>query len=119
MNKIVKKSKGGRPVGSGNGEQIIKRIRMDLFGAFKILERKNKPLHILLAEQLEADASKTLNLLGKYMPSTISLDVKGNEFSNALSEVAIRMKQVHDEKLKSKTSVNTVIEHDKTIENKP
>tara|TARA_R100001510_G_scaffold24230_1_gene21300 strand:- start:1031 stop:1384 length:354 start_codon:yes stop_codon:yes gene_type:complete len=116
MSEIKKKSKGGRPVGSGNGEQIIKRIRMDLFGAFKILERKKKPLHVLLADQLEVDASKTLNLLGKYMPSTISLDVKGNEFSNALSEVALRMKEIHDNKNKNNRT-ETIIEHDQIAKN--
>jgi len=93
MNEIVEKpkNKGGRPVGTGHGEQTIMKIRRELTSAFGILERRKKPLHMLLADQLEQDASKTLNCLGKFMPQQISVDVVGSEFSQALAEVASRM----------------------------
>tara|TARA_B100000700_G_C15057266_1_gene863574 strand:+ start:1408 stop:1743 length:336 start_codon:yes stop_codon:yes gene_type:complete len=97
MNEIVK-NKGGRPTGSGHGEQIIVKIRRELTSALGILERKKKPLHMLLADQLEEDASKTLNLLGKYMPQQISLDVVGSQFSQALSEVASKIEAANQDR---------------------
>ena len=108
MNQIVK-NKGGRPVGSGHGEQSILKIRRELTSALGILERRKKPLHLLLADQLEQDASKTLNALGKFMPQQISLDVAGSEFSQALTEVASRMDE-YNRRLREEKSSSEVID---------
>ena len=47
------KNKGGRPTGTGGGQQLVEKIRGELTSAFKILERRKKPLHKLLADQLD------------------------------------------------------------------
>ena len=85
------KNKGGRPSGSGHGQQIVNKVRMEITSAFKILERRKKPLHKLLADQLEADASKTLNLVGKFLPQQLNMDSFGSEFKLALEDVATRI----------------------------
>ena len=108
MNEVVKNI-GGRPVGSGHGEQSILKIRRELTSALGILERRKKPLHMLLADQLEQDAAKTLNALGKFMPQQISLDVAGSEFSQALTEVANRMDQ-YNKIIKENDASSTVID---------
>ena len=85
------KNKGGRPTGSGGGQQLVEKIRGELTSAFKILERRKKPLHRLLADQLEVDASKTLNLMGKFLPQQLNMDSFGSEFKLALEDVASRI----------------------------
>ena len=85
------KNKGGRPLGSGHGTQIVNEVRRNLTAAFKILERRKKPLHKLLADQLEVDASKTLNLMGKFLPQQLNMDSFGSEFKLALEDVAGRI----------------------------
>jgi hypothetical protein len=87
------KNKGGRPSGSGGGQQLVERIRGELTSAFKILERRKKPLHKLLADQLEVDASKTLNLMGKFLPQQLNMDAFGSEFKTALEDVANRISE--------------------------
>ena len=103
-------NKGGRPSGSGHGQQIVNKVRMELTSAFKILERRKKPLHKLLADQLEADASKTLNLMGKFLPPQLNMDSFGSEFKLALEDVAGRIAE-QNALLKE--------QQDKTIEIKP
>ena len=87
------KNKGGRPSGSGGGQQLVEKIRGELTSAFKILERRKKPLHKLLADQLEVDASKTLNLMGKYLPQQLNVANFGSEFKLALEDVASRISE--------------------------
>jgi len=105
-----KGNKGGRPAGSGGGQQLVEKIRGELTSAFKILERRKKPLHKLLADQLEVDASKTLNLMGKFLPQQLNMDSFGSEFKLALEDVAGRIAEQ-----------NALIkeQQDKTIEIKP
>ena len=104
------KNKGGRPIGSGGGQQLVEKIRGELTSAFKILERRKKPLHKLLADQLEVDASKTLNLMGKFLPQQLNMDSFGSEFKLALEDVAGRIAE-QNALLKE--------QQDKTIEIKP
>ena len=106
------KNKGGRPAGSGGGQQLVERVRRELTSAFNILERKKKPLHKLLADQLEADASKTLNLMGKYLNQQLNVDNFGSEFKLALEDVASRISE-QNQLLKDQQN-NTI-----TIEGKP
>ena len=86
-----KGNRGSRPAGSGGGQQLVKRIRLELNGAFAELARRKKPLHLLLADQIEVDASKTLNLMGKFLPQQLNMDSFGSEFKLALEDVATRI----------------------------
>jgi len=87
----IVKNKGGRPPGSGHGQQIVTRIRKEILGAFDIVKRKNRPIDVLLAEQLERDAAQTLNKLSSFLPKDVNITGGGSEFSLALSEVAERI----------------------------
>ena len=56
-----------------HGESIVQRLRMDLNRAFDVLEKRNRPLHKLLADQIEQDASGALSKLSKFLPQEVSL----------------------------------------------
>ena len=86
-----KGNRGGRPVGTGGGQQLVKTVRAELNAAFAELKRRKKPLHLLLADQIEVDASKTLNLMGKFLPPQLNMDSFGSEFKLALEDVAGRI----------------------------
>ena len=90
-----KGNRNGRVPGSGSGQQLVKIIRKELTGAFSELARRKKPLHLplhlLLADQIEVDASKTLNLMGKFLPQQLNMDSFGSEFKLALEDVATRI----------------------------
>ena len=88
MNDIKKKNKGGRPLGSGHGTQIVKRLRQEIREAFRLLHNRNKPIAKLLADQIEEDACKSLNLLSKFLPQEVHLDTVNSEFALALTQVA-------------------------------
>ena len=105
-----KGNRNGRVPGTGSGQQLVKIIRKELTGAFAELARRKKPLHLLLADQIEVDASKTLNLMGKFLPQQLNMDSFGSEFKLALEDVAGRIAEQ-----------NALIkeQNDKTIDVKP
>jgi len=105
-----KGNRGGRPVGTGGGQQLVKTVRAELNAAFSELRRRKKPLHLLLADQIEVDASKTLNLMGKFLPQQLNMDAFGSEFKTALEDVANRI---------SEQNALLKEQQDKTIEIKP
>ena len=78
-----------------HGESIVQRLRMDLNRAFDVLEKRNRPLHKLLADQIEQDASGALSKLSKFLPQEVSLG-GGSDFAVALSEVAKRIQERND-----------------------
>ena len=86
------KNKGGRPLGSGHGTQIVKRLRQEIREAFRLLHNRNKPIAKLLADQIEEDACKSLNLLSKFLPQEVKIDTVNSEFASAL-HVAERINQ--------------------------
>jgi hypothetical protein len=88
-----KGNRGGSPVGTGGGQQLVKTVRAELNAAFSELRRRKKPLHLLLADQIEVDASKTLNLMGKFLPQQLNMDAFGSEFKTAMEDVAIRISE--------------------------
>ena len=88
-----KGNRGGRPIGTGGGQQLVKTVRAELNAAFSELRRRKKPLHLLLADQIEVDASKTLNLMGKFLPQQLNMDAFGSEFKTALEDVANRISE--------------------------
>jgi|TARA_R100000664_G_C2691834_1_gene95641 hypothetical protein len=95
-------NRGGRPKGSGQGQQVVARVRMALEDALGILEtEKNTSLAELLANELYENPSKCLNALGKFVPTDVSVEHRGNLFMAALTEVAASMEQIQeqDEKL--------------------
>jgi len=78
-----------------HGESIVQRLRMDLNRAFDVLEKRNRPLHKLLADQIEQDASGALSKLSKFLPQEVSLG-GGSDFAVALGEVAKRISERND-----------------------
>ena len=78
-----------------HGESIVQRSRMDLNRAFDVLEKRNRPLHKLLADQIEQDASGALSKLSKFLPQEVSLG-GGSDFAVALGEVAKRIQERND-----------------------
>ena len=78
-----------------HGESIVQRLRMDLNRAFDVLEKRNRPLHTLLADQIEQDASGALSKLSKFLPQEVSLG-GGSDFAVALGEVAKRIQERND-----------------------
>ena len=97
-------------IGTGGGQQLVKTVRAELNAAFSELRRRKKPLHLLLADQIEVDASKTLNLMGKFLPQQLNMDSFGSEFKTALEDVANRI---------SEQNALLKEQQDKTIEIKP
>ena len=95
MNAIIK-NKAGRPKGTGHGQQVVSRLRLELNNAFGILERNGRPICNLLAEQLEKDAASTLNKLSSFLPREVNLTGSNSEFSLALGEVANRINEQNE-----------------------
>ena len=81
--------------GKGHGQQIVARLRTEMYRAFDKLEGRGKPIHTLIAEQIEQDAAGTLNKLSKFLPQEVSVG-GGSEFSLALGEVAKRISERND-----------------------
>lgn len=110
----IVKNKGGRPPGSGHGQQIVTRIRKEILGAFDIVKRKNRPIDVLLAEQLERDAAQTLSKLSSFLPKDVNITGGGSEFSLALSEVAERIAEnsqlLRDASLQESDNISQVID---------
>ena len=77
---------GGRPKGSGGGQQTIVRLRRELTEALDILDRGGRPLSQLLAENLEKDAPRTLQAIGRYLPTNVTVEA-GDGFLSALQAV--------------------------------
>lgn len=119
----IVKNKGGRPPGSGHGQQIVTRIRKEILGAFDIVKRKNRPIDVLLAEQLEKDAAQTLNKLSSFLPKDVNITGGGSEFSLALSEVAERIAEnnqlLRDASLEEADNMKQVIDITPEIEDVP
>ena len=90
---MSEKNKGGRPRGSGHGQQIVGRIRHELAKSLDILEKDDTPLHEILASQLKEDAAKTLNALGKFVPTDIKLEHSGDNLIAALEQVGAAIDQ--------------------------
>ena len=42
--------------GKGHGQQIVARLRTEMYRAFDKLEGRGKPIHTLIADQIEQDA---------------------------------------------------------------
>jgi len=81
------KNKGGRPKGSGHGQQIVHKIRHELGKSLDILENDGRPLSELLADQLKQDAAKTLNAIGKFVPTDVRLEHTGENLIGALEQI--------------------------------
>lgn len=88
--------KAGRPVGSGHGQQTIVRLRAELTEALNILDRGGRPLSQILAENLEKDAPRTLQAIGRYLPTNVTLEA-GDGFLSALQAVGAAIASERDE----------------------
>lgn len=77
----------GRPKGSGHGQSIVLRVRRELEQSLDILESDDMPLAALLASQLKQDAAKTLNAIGKFVPSDIKIEHSGDNLIGALEQI--------------------------------
>lgn len=85
------KKQNGRPKGSGTGQQITARLRKEIYSALHITEKRGKPVDILIADQLEKDASGTISKLSKLLPQDVNVTGAGSEFALALQDVATRI----------------------------
>ena len=52
-----------------------------------ILESDDRPLAMLLADQLKQDAAKTLNAIGKFVPTDVRLEHTGENLIGALEQI--------------------------------
>jgi hypothetical protein len=77
----------GRPKGSGHGQSIVLRVRAELEKSLDILESDDRPLAMLLADQLKQDAAKTLNAIGKFVPTDVRLEHTGENLIGALEQI--------------------------------
>ncbi len=93
VNKAVPARKRGRPTGSGHGTQIVRVLRNEIRKSFDLLNDKNKPIHVLIAREIEQDACKSLNLLAKFLPQEVTFDNVGSEFALALGQVADKINE--------------------------
>tara|TARA_R100001591_G_scaffold116683_1_gene134226 strand:- start:68 stop:457 length:390 start_codon:yes stop_codon:yes gene_type:complete len=91
MGELKTVNKGGRPAGSGGGQQITARLRKEIYSALNICKKNGHPLDQLLAEQIQKDASGTLSKLSKFVPQEVHLGEGGSEFAQALSQIAVRI----------------------------
>ena len=112
--------------GSNNktsGTQIVSKLRTELHRAFDVLERKNRPLHKLLADQIEDDAAGSLQKLARFLPAEVNVSA-GSELSLALAAVAQRIGENKREMraVSSEGSAKGTLEHvddAEIIEEKP
>ena len=79
-----------RNYGKGAGQQVVAKLRQELYRAFDKLESKGKPIHSILADQIEQDAAGTLSKLSRFLPQEVNVG-GGSEFALALGEVAKRI----------------------------
>mgnify|MGYP000474678240 FL=1 len=101
--------------GSNNktsGTQIVSKLRAELHRAFDVLERKNRPLHKLLADQIEDDAAGSLQKLARFLPAEVNVSA-GSELSLALAAVAQRIGENKREMraVSSEGSANDTLDH--------
>ena len=120
----------GRPEGVGNGQQIVARLRKELWGALNIQKGRNRPLDMLLADQIDRDAAGTLNKLSKFLPQEVSVGAT-SDFALALGEVAQRIQATtagiidvtpdysKDEYVSTAQDAEIIDEQDKPLEHKP
>ena len=85
----------GRPVGSKNKSNpnfdSAVLIKNSIKEAMVECERRGRPLHILLADEMAAgNPSRTLGNLSKFLPNEVNLNVT-NSFSDALTELNARI----------------------------
>lgn len=85
----------GRPKGSGTGQQVVGKLRMEIMRALDENAKKDKHLYKLIAEQIEEDAAGTLQKLSRFLPQEIDLGENANEFTQALQRVSQRIEEAN------------------------
>ena len=95
-----------------DGTRVIGKLRFELHRAFDVLERKNRPLHKLLADQIEDDAAGSLQKLARFLPAEVNVSA-GSELSLALAAVAQRIGENKREmrEVPSEGSANDTLDH--------
>lgn len=82
-----RKNKGGRPPGSGTGQQALARLRHEIFSALGQLEDDGTPLSVIIKKQLQGDKpEQMLSVLARLLPSDITVNA-GSDFIRSLEEV--------------------------------
>ena len=94
-NKVIKgKNPVGRPPGTGNGQEIIRQVRVNFNNALIELDTKGKGLTELLVEALQKDVNTTLKTIGQFLPRQHTLDVTANVgISDALARASDLMRE--------------------------
>ena len=72
---------------AGMGNLSFCESRRELEQSLDILEGDDMPLAALLASQLKQDAAKTLNAIGKFVPSDIKIEHSGDNLIGALEQI--------------------------------
>jgi len=90
MANITKKTETA-PMPRGAGQQVVQRLRKELYSALHLLDKKDRPLDRLLADQIERDPATTLNKLSFMLPKDVNLTGDASEFAQALGDVAARI----------------------------
>lgn len=67
-----KKATGKKPK---YARDLVQRIRYALLAAMDILEAKGKPIKELLAQELEANPAKFIELASKYCPKDLNIEI--------------------------------------------
>ena len=95
-----------------DGTRVIGKLRFELHRAFDVLERKNRPLHKLLADQIEDDAAGSLQKLARFLPAEVNVSA-GSELSLALAAVAQRIGESKREmrEVSSEGTANDTLDH--------
>lgn len=91
----LEKRPRGRPKGTAPAFSSVILIRNTIKEALDECERRGKPLYMLLADEMidSKTPSKSLNLLGKFLPGVqadLNITVENN-FASALKEVQQRL----------------------------
>jgi hypothetical protein len=82
-----RKNKGGRPPGSGTGQQTLARLRQEVFSALGQLEDDGTPLSVIIKRQLQGDKpEQMLGVLARFLPSDVTVNA-GSDFIRSLEEV--------------------------------
>jgi len=70
----------------GGGQQMVQRLRLELYRSIDLLESRGKPLHTLIADSMEADTPKALSALARFLPSDVKIEGSVT-LVNALDEI--------------------------------
>ena len=85
---VIRVKNMSRPKGSGGGQQIIHKLRTSIYDAISTLEKRGKPLGLLLADAFEANPTATLLAISRVLPRDINIQAESTNYINVLEDVS-------------------------------